>query len=188
MTSSEDEILEVMQESLPQLGAQCDALTGDGLLARPMHESAGPPRNGPAGTRSRSTEQDRCSCLISRENPPWRTGQRLADIPERAKTRQWAHLPRSKTSVVNPDREFERTQTNQIFPFHPTHSTSSHRFHPLHLPHCFIHLNPPSPVWSPLGSFPFSSPFLRKLVNGPSLPRPLARTYPVSFVFPFSLF
>ena len=42
MTSSEDEILEVMRESLPQLGAQCDALTGDGLLARPMHESASP--------------------------------------------------------------------------------------------------------------------------------------------------
>ena len=42
MTSYEAEILEVIRESLPQLGAQCDALTGDGLLARPMHESASP--------------------------------------------------------------------------------------------------------------------------------------------------
>ena len=42
MTSHEDEVLEVLRESLPLLGAQCDALTGDGLLARPMHESASP--------------------------------------------------------------------------------------------------------------------------------------------------
>ena len=43
MASYEGEILEVTRESLPQLGAQCDALTGDGLLAGPMHESASPP-------------------------------------------------------------------------------------------------------------------------------------------------
>ena len=42
MTSYEDEALESIREALPQLGARCDALTGDGLLARPMHESASP--------------------------------------------------------------------------------------------------------------------------------------------------
>ena len=34
--------IQILRESLPLLGAQCDALTGDGLLARPMHESASP--------------------------------------------------------------------------------------------------------------------------------------------------
>jgi len=35
MTSLEDEVLEAMRRKLPELGAKCDALTGDGLLARP---------------------------------------------------------------------------------------------------------------------------------------------------------
>ena len=42
MTSLEDEVLEAMREDLPRFGLQCDALTGDGLLARPTHESASP--------------------------------------------------------------------------------------------------------------------------------------------------
>ena len=42
MTSLEDEVLEAIRESLPQFGVQCDALTGDGLLARPIYESASP--------------------------------------------------------------------------------------------------------------------------------------------------
>ena len=42
MTSYEDEALESIREALPQLGAQCDALTGDGLLVRPINESASP--------------------------------------------------------------------------------------------------------------------------------------------------
>ena len=42
MTSLEDEVLEAIREALPQFGVQCDALTGDGLLARPIYESASP--------------------------------------------------------------------------------------------------------------------------------------------------
>ena len=42
MASLEDEVLEAMREDLPRFGVQCDALTGDGLLARPTHESASP--------------------------------------------------------------------------------------------------------------------------------------------------
>ena len=42
MTSLEDEVLEAMREELERFGVQCDALTGDGLLARPTHESASP--------------------------------------------------------------------------------------------------------------------------------------------------
>ena len=42
MTSLEDEVLEVMREELPKFGVQCDALTGDGLLARPTCEAATP--------------------------------------------------------------------------------------------------------------------------------------------------
>ena len=42
MTSLEDEVFEAMREDLPRFGVQCDALTGDGLLARPTHESASP--------------------------------------------------------------------------------------------------------------------------------------------------
>ena len=34
--------MEAMREDLPRFGVQCDALTGDGLLARPTHESASP--------------------------------------------------------------------------------------------------------------------------------------------------
>ena len=40
MTSLEDEALEGIREDLPQFGVQCDAFTGDGLLARPTYESA----------------------------------------------------------------------------------------------------------------------------------------------------
>ena len=42
MTSLEDEVLEAMRVALPQFGVQCDALTGDGLLARPTCEAATP--------------------------------------------------------------------------------------------------------------------------------------------------
>ena len=42
MTSLEDEVLEVMRQTLPRYGARCDALTGDGLLARPAEVSARP--------------------------------------------------------------------------------------------------------------------------------------------------
>ena len=42
MTSLEDEVLEAMREELPKFGVQCDALTGDGLLARPTCEAATP--------------------------------------------------------------------------------------------------------------------------------------------------
>ena len=42
MTSLEDEVLEVMRKKLPDLGAECDALTGDGLLARPARTDAAP--------------------------------------------------------------------------------------------------------------------------------------------------
>ena len=42
MTSLEDEVLEAMREALPRFGVQCDALTGDGLLARPTCEAATP--------------------------------------------------------------------------------------------------------------------------------------------------
>ena len=42
MTSLEDEVLEAMREDLARFGVQADALTGDGLLARPTHESASP--------------------------------------------------------------------------------------------------------------------------------------------------
>ena len=42
MTSLEDEVLEAMREDLTRFGVQADALTGDGLLARPTHESASP--------------------------------------------------------------------------------------------------------------------------------------------------
>ena len=42
MTSLEDEVLEAIRETLQQFGVQCDALTGDGLLARPIYESASP--------------------------------------------------------------------------------------------------------------------------------------------------
>ena len=45
MTSLEDEVLEAIREALPQFGVQCDALTGDGLLARPTYESASPLTN-----------------------------------------------------------------------------------------------------------------------------------------------
>ena len=38
----EDEVLEAMREDLARFGVQSDALTGDGLLARPTHESASP--------------------------------------------------------------------------------------------------------------------------------------------------
>ena len=34
--------LEAMREDLPRFGVQCDALTGDGFLARPTDESASP--------------------------------------------------------------------------------------------------------------------------------------------------
>ena len=43
MTSLEDVALETMREDLARFGVQSDALTGDGLLARPTHESASPP-------------------------------------------------------------------------------------------------------------------------------------------------
>ena len=42
MTSLEDAVLEAMREALPKFGVQCDALTGDGLLARPICEAATP--------------------------------------------------------------------------------------------------------------------------------------------------
>ena len=42
MTSLEDEVLEVMREALPKFGVECNALTGDGLLARPTCEVATP--------------------------------------------------------------------------------------------------------------------------------------------------
>ena len=42
MTSLEDAVLEAMREVLPKFGVQCDALTGDGLLARPTCEAATP--------------------------------------------------------------------------------------------------------------------------------------------------
>ena len=42
MTSLEDEVLEMMREDLARFGVQSDAFTGDGLLARPTHESASP--------------------------------------------------------------------------------------------------------------------------------------------------
>ena len=42
MTSLEDNVLEAMREALPRFGVQCDALTGDGLLARPTCEAATP--------------------------------------------------------------------------------------------------------------------------------------------------
>ena len=35
-------MLETIREALPRFGVQCDALTGDGLLARPASESVGP--------------------------------------------------------------------------------------------------------------------------------------------------
>ena len=44
MTSLEDDVLEAMREDLARFGVQSDALTGDGLLARPTHESASSPR------------------------------------------------------------------------------------------------------------------------------------------------
>ena len=42
MTALEDDVLEAMREVLPRFGVQCDALTGDGLLARPTSEAATP--------------------------------------------------------------------------------------------------------------------------------------------------
>ena len=42
MTSLEDEVLEVMREALPKFGLECNALTGDGLPARPTSEAATP--------------------------------------------------------------------------------------------------------------------------------------------------
>ena len=42
MTVLEDEVLEAMRQRLPSLGAACDALTGDGLLARPTSEEVTP--------------------------------------------------------------------------------------------------------------------------------------------------
>ena len=44
MTSLEDVALETMREDLARFGVQSDALKGDGLLARPTHESASPLR------------------------------------------------------------------------------------------------------------------------------------------------
>ena len=112
MTSSEDEILEVMRESLPQLGAQCDALTGDGLLARPMHESASP-----LETVLRVLEVEvlnKIGIPVSLAGKTLR-GDPAKDWPTslsaRAKTRQWAHSSRSRTSVVNQEKGIERTQT-----------------------------------------------------------------------------
>ena len=43
--SLEIEVLEAIREDLPQFGVQCDALTEDGLLARPTDESASPLTN-----------------------------------------------------------------------------------------------------------------------------------------------
>ena len=42
MTSLEDIVLETIREALPRFGVQCDALTGDGLLARPASQSVSP--------------------------------------------------------------------------------------------------------------------------------------------------
>ena len=42
MTALEDDVLEAMREALPRFGVQCDALTGDGLMARPTCEAATP--------------------------------------------------------------------------------------------------------------------------------------------------
>ena len=42
MTALEDEVLEAMRRKLPSLGVGCDALTGDGLLARPTSEEVTP--------------------------------------------------------------------------------------------------------------------------------------------------
>ena len=44
MASLEGEVLEAMREDLLRFGVQCDAITGDGLLAKPTHESASPLR------------------------------------------------------------------------------------------------------------------------------------------------
>ena len=35
-------VLETIREALPRFGVQCDALTGDGLLARPASQSVSP--------------------------------------------------------------------------------------------------------------------------------------------------
>ena len=42
MTSLEDNVLEAIREALPKFGVQCDALTGDGVLVRPLLEAATP--------------------------------------------------------------------------------------------------------------------------------------------------
>ena len=42
MTALEDDVREAMRGALPKFGVQCDALTGDGLLARPTSEAATP--------------------------------------------------------------------------------------------------------------------------------------------------
>ena len=42
MTSLEDNVLEAIRAALPKFGVQCDALTGDGVLARPLLEAATP--------------------------------------------------------------------------------------------------------------------------------------------------
>ena len=42
MTSLEDTVLETIREAWPRFDTQCDALTGDGLLARPASGSVSP--------------------------------------------------------------------------------------------------------------------------------------------------
>ena len=42
MSSLEDTVPEIIRETLPRYGVQCDALTGDGLLARPASDSVSP--------------------------------------------------------------------------------------------------------------------------------------------------